>query len=79
MSLVGKIPNKRQRVRVTKTAIAQFEPSNREPPVNIETARYIADVCAEMAWMAKAVNLTFLSHLLSMARAEAECAVEVAA
>ena len=37
-----------------------------------QTAFYIAGMCGELATMARSVNLTFLSHLLAMAQAEAE-------
>jgi hypothetical protein len=37
-----------------------------------ETVAYIAEICVELARMAKGADLAFLAHLLAMAQAEAE-------
>ena len=45
-------------------------------PSNTATARYIAEMSAEMARMASAAGLSLVSYFLSMAHAEAEDVVE---
>ena len=41
-----------------------------------QTAVYLADMCGELAAMAKAADLVLLAHLLTLAQAEAEGACE---
>ena len=41
-------------------------------PTAHQTATYIADICAELVIIAKAADLIFLAHLLTMAQAEGE-------
>ena len=45
-------------------------------PIEIETARYIAELSAEMVIMANRAGLDLVAYFLSMAHAEAEDAVE---
>ena len=57
--------------------IPSLEPLNRPTdPSNTATARYIAEMSAEMARMASGAGLSLVSYFLSMAHAEAEDAVE---
>ena len=41
-------------------------------PTSTESARYIAELAAEMVVIAKAAGLDFVAHLLAMSQAEAE-------
>ena len=41
-----------------------------------ETAAYIAEMCGDLAIMAKKADLVFLAHLLAMAQAEANYHVD---
>ncbi len=45
-------------------------------PTSMESARYIAELAAEMIVIAKGAGLDFVAHLLSLSRAEAEYEVE---
>ena len=72
MPLVGSNPTKRRGIRVESTITLETEPSVPEVAPIIDTANYIAQLCAEMVLMAKAANLPLLAHLLAMAQAEAE-------
>ena len=45
-------------------------------PTSMESARYIAELAAEMVVIAKGAGLDFVAHLLSMSQAEAESEVE---
>jgi len=45
-------------------------------PTSPESARYIAELAAEMAVIAKAAGLDFVAHQLAMSQAEAEYEVE---
>ena len=47
-----------------------------DPPSPQHTAAYVAQMCADLATMAKGANLPFLAHLLAMAHAEAERAAD---
>ena len=42
----------------------------------MESARYIAELAAEMVVIAKGAGLDFVAHFLSMSQAEAESEVE---
>jgi hypothetical protein len=54
------------------------EPSAEAPvskplaPTAHQTATYIADICTELVIIAKAADLIFLAHLLTLAQAEGE-------
>ena len=41
-------------------------------PTSTQSARYIAELAAEMVVIAKGAGLDFVAHLLSMSQAEAE-------
>jgi len=47
-----------------------------DPPSQQHTAAYVAQMCTDLATMAKGANLPFLAHLLAMAHAEAERAAD---
>ena len=73
MNVVGKSPDQRCRVSVRVKAHPSAESEPKRPAsMTPQTAFYIAGMCGELATMARSVNLTFLSHLLAMAQAEAE-------
>ena len=69
MALVGKNPTNGPKARVDEPGAAQMKSGISS---RTDTARYIAEICDEMALMAKGAQLTFLAHLLAMAQAEAE-------
>ena len=77
MGVVGKTPNRRRRVRVRTSSSAETAPFVAVPAPSIQTAAYIAEMCAGLLLMAQGANLAFLSHLLAMAHAEAEYAAEL--
>lgn len=55
--------------------IAPREPARGDPADSAaEVARYIADMTAQMASMARAAKLDLLAYFLSMANAESEAA-----
>ena len=74
MALVGKNPTNGPKARVDEPGAAQMKSGISS---RTDTARYIAEICDEMALMAKGAQLTFLAHLLAMAEAEAEYAAGV--
>ena len=78
MGVVGKNPNQRRRVRVRTSSLSKNAPLTSRLASATPTAAYIAEMCGELVGMAKGANLTFLSHLLAMAQAEAEYASELA-
>ena len=51
---------------------ARSSSAHRDPPSPMQSAAYIADMCSDLAAMARGANLPFLAHLLAMAQAEAE-------
>lgn len=75
MGVVGKSPNQRHRVSVPST-FSEAAPSAATSSTPQETAAYIAEICVELARMAKGADLGFLAHLLAMAQAEAEHVAE---
>ena len=77
MGVVGKNPNQRRRVRVRTSSSDKTATIVAVPAPVIQTAAYIAEMCAELLLMAQGANLMFLSHLLAMAQAEAESAAEL--
>ena len=72
MSLVGGRPSRKRGVRPEKKEQARTGPASSVVSSSTDTARYVAQICAEMARMAKTADLTLLAHFLSMAQAEAE-------
>ena len=77
MGVVGKNPNLRRRVRVKPSFSAETATIISVAVPAVQTAAYIAEMCAELLLMAQVANLAFLSHLLAMAHAEAEYAAEL--
>ena len=77
MGVFGKLPNQRRRVRVRTSSSAETAPTIAVPAPAIQTAVYIAEMCAGLLLMAQGANLAFLSHLLAMTQAEAEYAAEL--
>ena len=51
---------------------AEVTASKPVAPSAHQTASYIAEICAELVIIAKAADLIFLAHLLTMAQAEGE-------
>ena len=77
MGLVGKHPNKRNRVKTSESAKICRDGTGKAKPSTQQSAIYIGEMCGELRRMAKANNLAFLVHLLSMAQAEAEDAADL--
>ena len=77
MGVFEKLPNQRRRVRVRTSSSAETAPTIAVKAPAIQTAAYIAEMCAGLLLMAQGANLAFLSHLLAMAQAEAEYAAEL--
>jgi mannose/fructose-specific phosphotransferase system component IIA len=76
MGGVGKSPNQRRRVSVKRSSSENVEAADADAPSPQQVAAYIAEMCGEMAIMAKGVNLPLVAHLLAMAQAEAEYAAD---
>ena len=67
MDVVGNAPSLRRRVSCKKKRT-----SKRKNAASQDTAAYIAEICAELAIIARNQNFQFICHLLNMAQAEAE-------
>ena len=76
MAVVGKTPNQHRRVRVKTSSSKNIQSVNTNTPSPQQVASYISEMCLELVLMAKGANLTLVAHLLAMAQAEADCAVE---
>ena len=77
MGLVGKHPNKRARVKMSDRVKTDGDGAGKWAASQHQVAVYIAEICGELGRMAKANDLLFLCHLLSMAQAEAEDISEI--
>ena len=71
MGVVGKSPNQRRRVSVESSTAVHTRTTSTTTPSPQQTAAYVAEICLELVVLAKAANLHFLAHLLTMAQAEA--------
>ncbi len=71
MRTVGKSANQRASTSVKESM--GFEAASTKAPAShaVETAAYIAEMCRDLAFMAKKADLVFLAHILTMAQAEA--------
>ena len=69
-------PAQGSRVNIKARSSTKASPAPLVAHARVQTADYIADLCAELITMAKAADLPFLAHLLTMAQAEAEIACE---
>ncbi len=71
MNLPGKRPQRSSSNMASKPA-AEIAGPNALAPTAHQTASYIADICAELVIIAKAADLIFLAHLLTITQAEGE-------
>ena len=69
-------PVEGSRVNIEARSSNKASPAPVVAHARVQTADYIADLCAELITMAQAADLPFLAHLLTMAQAEAEMAGE---